>query len=90
MVDDLQTSFRRLGVGNYTLFGGKMAADNANLYSYKMNISQFFQKIVDNEIADSSVYLQTLTILEPQQLSIGNPQAQTIKPQLRLTYTKID
>jgi len=90
LVDDLQTSFRRLGVGNYTLFGGNLAADNANLYSYKMNISQFFQKIVDNEIADSSVYLQTLTILEPHQISFGSPQAQAFKPQLRLTYTKID
>jgi Domain of unknown function (DUF4270) len=88
LVDDLQTSLRRLS--SYALFGGGLEADNNNPYSYKMNLSQFFQKIVDNEIADSSVYLQTLTILEPHQLSIGSPQSQGFKPQLRLTYTKVD
>jgi Domain of unknown function (DUF4270) len=65
-------------------------------YRYKFNISTHFQRIIDAETPENSIYLRVSWNLNP--LAIGNENANTaifanhkstgLKPKLKITYTK--
>lgn len=88
LIDDLLTSLQR--TSTYQLFDGTRQTVSTDLHTYKMNISQYFQAIVDNEIPDSALYLQAVTALEPFRVALVNQNGTAFKAKLYLTYTKID
>lgn len=88
-VDDLVTSLSSVA-RNYALFGGAADSLATGNFRYKMNISQFMQRIVDNEVADSAMYIQSLSVLESNRVVLANSKHSQLKAYLNLTYTKLD
>jgi hypothetical protein len=88
LIDDLLTSLQR--TGTYQIFDGARQNVSTDLVSYKMNISQYLQRIADGEVTDSAMYIQAVTVLEPFRIALANQNSTAFKAKLSLTYTKID
>lgn len=88
LADDVITSLRR--TGNYALFGGSRQNVTQSLFRYRLNVSQYMQRIADGEVADNSLYIQAVTVLEPYRLIFANQRHSFYTAKLLLTYTKID
>jgi hypothetical protein len=57
---------------------------------YRMNISQFFQKLVDNRIDERALYIQTASVTDTARMLLVNEKGTALKAKLYLTYTKIN
>ncbi len=88
LADDIITSLQR--TGTYILFGGSRQTMTQSLFRYRLNVSEYFQRIADGAIADSSMYIQAVTVLEPYRLILTNQRHSSYTAKLLLTYTKID
>lgn len=86
-VDDVYTSFSRLGT--YELSGGLLNKADAHSIHYKMNISEYLQRVVKGEITDNSLYIQTVAVIDPSRVRLGNHKNNQNTSKLLLTYTKI-
>lgn len=86
-IDDVYTSFSRLGT--YDLFGGILnKQDTSNIY-YRMNISEYLQRVVNAETSDNKLYLQTVAVIDPSRVRLGNHNSARYASKLFLTYTKL-
>jgi hypothetical protein len=88
LIDDLLTSLQR--TGTYSIFDGARQNVSTDLVSYRMNISQYLQRVADGEVTDSAMYIQAVTVLEPFRIALANQNSTAFKAKLSLTYTKID
>jgi hypothetical protein len=55
-----------------------------------MNLSMFFQRLVDNETDERAVYIQTASVTDSGRMLIANERSANLKAKLYLTYTKIN
>lgn len=87
LLDDVITSFELNSFSPYTLFGGTLKYDGPLRY-FRMNISEFFQRLVDDQTDEKAIYLQTAAVTDTERMLIGNQRSATLKAKLYLTYTK--
>ncbi|MCH2042613.1 MAG: DUF4270 domain-containing protein [Saprospiraceae bacterium] len=86
-IDDIYTSFSRLGT--YDLFGGILDKQDSNNNFYKMNISEYLQRVVNAETSNNKLYLQTVAVIDPSRVRLGNHNSTKYNSKLFLTYTKL-
>jgi len=89
LIDDVTSSVNRNPSDPFRLFGGLLQYDNDQAY-FAMNLSEYLQRIVDQETEEAAVYIQTAAITDTERMRIGNGQANNLQAKLFLTYTKID
>jgi hypothetical protein len=89
LIDDVTNSINRSGLNPYLIFGGTLTKDGDIRY-YRMNISQFFQKLVDNRIDERALYIQTASVTDTARMLLVNEKGTALKAKLYLTYTKIN
>ena len=87
LLDDVVTSFERNSFNPYAQFGGTLNYDG-NIRYFRMNVSEFFQRLVDGETDEEAIYIQTASVTDTERMLIGNHQSTTLKAKLYLTYTK--
>ena len=89
LVDDISNSINRNTLNPYLIFGGTLKYDGEQRY-YRMNISKFFQRLVDDETAEKAVYIQTASVTDAGRMLLANEKSENLKAKLYLTYTKIN
>ena len=89
LVDDISNSINRNTLNPYLIFGGTLKYDGEQRY-FRMNISKFFQRLVDDETAEKAVYIQTASVTDAGRMLLANEKSENLKAKLYLTYTKIN
>ncbi|WCL80059.1 DUF4270 family protein [Saprospira sp. CCB-QB6] len=89
LIDDVTSSVNRNPSDPFRLFGGLIQYDDNQAY-FAMNLSEYLQRIVDQETEEAAVYIQTAAVTDTERMRIGNGQANSLQAKLFLTYTKID
>jgi hypothetical protein len=87
LVDDISNSINRNSLNPYLIFGGTLKYDGDKRY-FRMNLSKFFQRMVDDETTEKAVYIQTASVTESGRMLLANEKSETLKAKLYLTYTK--
>jgi hypothetical protein len=87
LLDDIVTSFGNNSFNPYAQFGGTLKYDGSIRY-FRMNISEFFQRLTDGETDENAIYIQTAAVTDSERMLIGNHRSSTLKAKLYLTYTK--
>lgn len=89
LIDDVTSSVNRNPSDPFRLFGGLLSYDGDQAY-FAMNLSEYLQRLVDQETEEAALYIQTAAITDTERMRIGNGQASSLQAKLFLTYTKID
>ncbi len=89
LIDDITNSINRNSLNPYLIYGGTMKYDGDRRY-FRMNLSMFFQRLVDNETDERAVYIQTASVTDSGRMLIANERSANLKAKLYLTYTKIN
>jgi hypothetical protein len=87
LVDDISNSINRNALNPYLIFGGTLKYDGDKRY-FRMNLSKFFQRMVDNETLEKSVYIQTASVTDAGRMLLANEKSESLRAKLYLTYTK--
>jgi hypothetical protein len=87
LIDDISNSINRNNLNPYLIFGGTLKYDGERPY-FRMNLSKFFQRLVDNETAEKAVYIQTASVTEAGRMLLANEKSENLRAKLYLTYTK--
>ncbi|EJF53023.1 hypothetical protein SapgrDRAFT_1305 [Saprospira grandis DSM 2844] len=89
LIDDVTSSVNLNPSNPFLLFGGLLSYDEDQAY-FAMNLSEYLQRLVDQETEEAALYIQTAAITDTERMRIGNGQASSLQAKLFLTYTKID
>ena len=89
LVDDISNSINRNSLNPYLIFGGTLKFDGERRY-FRMNISKFFQRLVDDETDEKAIYIQTASVTDAGRMLLANEKSETLRAKLYLTYTKIN
>lgn len=89
-IDDVLTSFTTNASRPFNLFGGTLDKRDTSNVIYTINLSQFMQRLVEGDVDENAIYLQTSTVIEPNRARIGKENHATKPIKLSLTYTKLD
>jgi hypothetical protein len=89
LVDDVANSISRSSLNPYQIFGGTLNYDGDLAY-FRMNLSQFFQRLIDNDVDEKAIYIQTASVTDTGRMLIGNQKSTAFKAKLYLTYSKFN
>lgn len=87
LVDDISNSINRNTLNPYLIFGGTLKYDGERPY-FRMNISKFFQRLVDSETVEKAIYIQTASVTDTGRMLLANEKSESLRAKLYLTYTK--
>lgn len=87
LIDDVVTSISRNSFEPFRQFGGILQSDGPVRY-FSMNLSEFMQRLIDDEIDEKAVYIQPASVTDTERMLLINSNNTALKAKLNLTYTK--
>jgi hypothetical protein len=89
LIDDISNSINRNSLNPYQIFGGTLRFDGNRRY-FRMNLSKYFQRLINNQTEEKTVYIQTASVTDSGRMLLANERSGSLKAKLYLTYTKIN